>query len=84
MAESHNCRMGSCFRTCCKVALSCWFDFSRQNPFQLIVALSSTDEARGGLFYDDGESLGKRWPALKNEKRISLLTSSILLCTPNC
>ncbi|KAM7452410.1 hypothetical protein ABFA07_000090 [Porites harrisoni] len=30
---------------------------SRQNPFQLIVALSSTDEARGGLFYDDGESL---------------------------
>lgn len=49
-----------------KVALSCWFDFSRQNPFQLIVALSSTDEARGGLFYDDGESLGKRWPALKN------------------
>lgn len=30
---------------------------SRQNPFQLVVALSSTDEARGGLFYDDGESL---------------------------
>ena len=59
--------MGSCFRTYSKVALSCWFDFSRQNPFQLIVALSSTDEARGGLFYDDGESLGKRWPALKNK-----------------
>ena len=65
LPESYNCMMGSCFRTYSKVALSCWFDFSRQNPFQLIVALASTDEARGGLFYDDGESLGKRWPALK-------------------
>lgn len=66
MAESYNCMMGCCCRTYSKVALFCWFGFSRQNPFQLIVALSSTDEARGGLFYDDGESLGKRWPSLKN------------------
>jgi len=34
--------------------------FSRQNPFELIVALSSSGEADGGLFYDDGESLGKQ------------------------
>lgn len=30
---------------------------SRQNPFELIVALSSSGEARGTLFVDDGESL---------------------------
>ena len=61
MSESYNCSsvtwlsVGRNSR-----ASSFWFVFSRQNPFQLIVALSSTDEARGGLFYDDGESLGKR------------------------
>lgn len=34
--------------------------FSRQNPFELIIALSSSGEAQGVLFYDDGESLGKQ------------------------
>lgn len=31
--------------------------YSRQNPFQLTVCLSSSGEAMGDLFYDDGESL---------------------------
>jgi maltase-glucoamylase len=31
--------------------------FSRQKPFGLIVALNEDGEARGDLFYDDGESL---------------------------
>ena len=33
--------------------------FSRQNPFELIVALSSLGKAKGVLFIDDGESLGE-------------------------
>jgi len=30
----------------------------RGNPFQLLVALSSTSTASGNLYWDDGDSLG--------------------------
>jgi hypothetical protein len=30
----------------------------RGNPFQLLVALSHSGDARGNLFWDDGDSIG--------------------------
>jgi hypothetical protein len=30
----------------------------RGNPFQLLVALSASDNASGNLFWDDGDSIG--------------------------
>lgn len=32
---------------------------SRENPFGLIVALSGSYSAEGGMYYDDGDSVGK-------------------------
>lgn len=32
---------------------------SRMNPFGLIVALNSSYQAKGSLYWDDGDSLGK-------------------------
>jgi alpha-glucosidase (family GH31 glycosyl hydrolase) len=31
---------------------------SRQNPFGLIVALDDNNSAQGGIYYDDGDSIG--------------------------
>jgi len=31
---------------------------SKQNPFGLIVALSENGKAEGGIYYDDGDSIG--------------------------
>jgi alpha-glucosidase (family GH31 glycosyl hydrolase) len=33
---------------------------SRENPFGLIVALDETNSAGGSLYYDDGDSVGKK------------------------
>lgn len=54
---------------------SFYIRFSRQNPFELIVALSSSGEAQGGLFYDDGESLGKQ-KGLRNVLILCSVTST--------
>lgn len=51
---------------------------SRQNPFQLTVALSSSGEAKGDLFYDDGESLGK---PPHRDKWVSLLVDDFVEVT---
>ena len=34
------------------------FIFSRKNNFKLLVALNGTGQANGGLFWDDGETIG--------------------------
>lgn len=40
-----------------KYRITCNLFFSRQNDFNLIVALSDSEEAEGDLFWDDGESI---------------------------
>ena len=37
------------------------FIFSRKNNFKLLVALNGTGQANGGLFWDDGETIGNSY-----------------------
>lgn len=64
-----------------EVFISCMFLilYSRKNPLSLLIALDENKEARGELFWDDGESKGEY--SFKNiavEKPVSRLTAFIL------
>lgn len=41
------------------------FCFSRKNSFRLLVALNETGQANGGLFWDDGETIGNDHSTLR-------------------
>ncbi len=47
----------------------------RGNPFQLLVALSSSGNASGNLFWDDGDSIGM----FASISMLSLIEDSVLL-----
>ena len=39
--------------------LSIFLNYSRKKPMELLIALDNKEEAKGQMFWDDGESNGK-------------------------